>query len=85
MSRGLRALKRIKDFLVLNTKHWKQDVGYIEKELKALEIIKEKKVNIILLISSFNNHITIRYYNSWFPDKLKLTQEEYDLLKEVLL
>ena len=33
MSKGLRALKRIEDFLKVNTPHWKQDVGYIEKEM----------------------------------------------------
>lgn len=37
MSKGLEALERIKEFMKLNAKHWKQDVGYIEKELKRLE------------------------------------------------
>lgn len=83
MSKGLRALKRIKDFLVLNTKHWKQDVSYIEKELKVLEIIKEKKVNTQALIE-----MSLREYNDfcnyvWITPIL--TQEEYDLLREVLL
>lgn len=43
MNKGLRALKRIEDFLKVNTPHWKQDVGYIEKELKRLE--KYDKLN----------------------------------------
>ena len=64
MSKGLRALERLKPLIEVNIKHWKQDVGYIEKELKALEIIKK--------------YIDIEYWTD-------LTQEEYDLLKEVLL
>lgn len=55
----------------------------IEKSLKALEIIKEKEVDIHnLLISE-----TVEQYNSythWLGYKGNLTQEEYDLLKEVL-
>ena len=45
MSKGLRALKRITDFLKVNTPHWKQDVSYIEKELKDYEWLKSK-INI---------------------------------------
>ena len=53
----------------------------IEKELKALEIIKNKKVdtyalNVSNCLESYNN------YAKW--ENSKLTQEEYSLLKEVL-
>lgn len=41
MSRGQRALGRIRGFLSQNCKHWKQDVGYIEEELKDYHEIKE--------------------------------------------
>lgn len=54
----------------------------IEKKLKALEIIKEKRVDVGWLISCEN----IKQYNGVIgtaTHKL-LTQEEYDLLKEVL-
>lgn len=37
--KGLRALARVKDFMSQNCKHWKQDIGYIEQELKALDIL----------------------------------------------
>ena len=60
------------------------DYKYInEPKLKAFEIIKKKNVNTYLLqisISLKQYHILIEH--SIFE---KLTQEEYDLLKEVLL
>lgn len=65
MSKGLKALERLKPLIEANFKHWKQDVGYIEKELKALEIIKNKECI--------------------FKGLQDVTQEEYDLLKEVCL
>ena len=56
------------------------------KKVKALEIVKNKKVNMFGLFE------TIKYENpSSYNDSIKcpvnyeLTQEEYDLLKEVLL
>lgn len=52
-----------------------------EKELKAFEIIKKKKVNVIRL---FTNGFDIDLYHSNLRDELKLTQEEFELLKEVL-
>lgn len=57
-----------------------------EKELKALEIIKKKKVNMISLLSSIEWHNPSHYNDSvGCPIGCELTQEEYDLLKEVLL
>ena len=59
----------------------------VKKELKALEIIKEKRVDTYLLCSCNS----VDEYNSMFEhrfgsyDKRALTQEDYDLLKEVLL
>lgn len=56
----------------------------IVKSLKALEIIKKKLVNCSHLVGE-----TLDYYNSMWEfdggEKYQLTQEEYDLLKEVLL
>lgn len=49
----------------------------IEKELKALEIIKNKKVNVPLLIQEGS------VYNCYVGYEV-LTQDELDLLKEVL-
>lgn len=51
------------------------------KELKALEIIKEKEVNVFIFLHSGD----LETYNDMVEDNRKLTQEEYDLLKEVLL
>lgn len=53
------------------------------KEHKAIEIIKEKKVNCYLIIGSEN----LEDYNGCVDDitEKRLAQEEYDLLKEVLL
>ena len=50
------------------------------KKLKALEIIKKKRVNVHLLILSDS----LEKYNFNLLPYRKLTQEEFDLLKEVL-
>lgn len=59
-------------------------VEQVENSLKALEIIKNKKVDMAILLGSYD----LYSYNSGFgylPQEDELTQEEYDLLKEVLL
>ena len=50
---------------------------------KALEIIKEKRVDVAELVVSCD----LKAYNYLFRlvEKWQLTQEEYDLLKEVLV
>ena len=63
-----------------------QDLGNkCYKWKQALEIIINKRVDVDLLLSSFS----LKYYNEQiYEEKLgekQLTQEEYDLLKEVLL
>lgn len=96
MSKGLEALKEIaiqsvealigkqeplrtqKINELLETKQFK----CIEKELKALEIIKEKDTDIGWLknaedLCQYNNGMGVNSYSA-------LTQEEYDLLKEEL-
>lgn len=67
----------------------------VEKKLKALKIIKEKEVNVYIL-QWYLKHSSYEQYADDFErnrrdcdlpdlgDKI-LTQEEYDLLKEVLL
>ena len=86
MSKELEALERLYcagrldlDY-VLNGKQ-NQDYKIIEKALKALEIIKNKEVNVFVLLHSGN----LKIYNDIVEDNRKLTQEKYDLLKEVLL
>lgn len=56
-----------------------------EKKLKALEIIKEKNVWFWVFRRTHN----VNEYNEkvalYYPECDELTQEEYDILKEVLL
>ncbi len=67
----------------------KKDLLDIEKSLKALEIIKEKRVNALELSTCANYETYLAFFNKWNwngeYDKYILTQEEYNLLKEVLL
>ena len=69
-----------------------KDVNNVAKRLKALEIIKEKRVNVDVVIRAFYLDSAVeegqglKYYNCTANHESKpLTQEEYDLLKEVLL
>lgn len=56
-----------------------------EKLEKAWEVVKEKSVNVLILKDSFIYENGLEYYNKeWHWKYLALTQEEYDLLKEVL-
>ena len=56
-----------------------------EKKLKALEIIKNKEVNVNILISCIIGAIEpLEFYNEKVSTNLKLTQQEFELLKEVL-
>ena len=67
-------------------------VDIIEKELKALEIIKRKRVDVVLFLTILEFHddkTALTLYNreilKKYCDLYVLTQEEYDLLKEELL
>lgn len=68
----------------------KENFKIIEKELKALEIIKTKNVDIFFLINScdevdkYNEEIIDNTMYYCYSNCRKLTQEEFDLLKEVL-
>ena len=80
MSKGLKALEILESLVAIYGK-FEFDFTDIEKELKALEIIKEKEVNIykIRICDSLDE------YNKLKSTGRELTQEEYELLKEVLL
>ena len=57
-----------------------------QKELHALEIIKEKHVQIswfTKLLKIYPNY-TESDYNFALPDDMRLSEEEYNILKEVL-
>lgn len=101
MSKGLEALKYLDEHnLNWHDNPTKKYVDIIEKELKALKIIKEKEVNTRFLCQLFSNKGLVRYetYEDYLRKDCKeyknaylsvslfpLTQEEFDLLKEELL
>ena len=74
--------------------HWEKDLGWNEelnivetalkkqvddeKKLKALEILKEKEVDIFIL----NRCNDVETYNDSNHQEIPLTQEEFDLLKK---
>ena len=74
MSKGLEELELIKELNV------SKSIINIDKELKTLEIIKEKRVDIGWLIRSEN----YSKYNLGVGSSQALKKQEYDLLKEVL-
>ena len=55
------------------------------KELKALELIKEKRVDCFKLIAIMRTSDHLEHYNQNYGKRFQLTQEEYDSLKEELL
>ena len=64
-----------------------EEFEIIEKELKALEIIKTKNVDIDYIKTCFyDKKGGFKDYNAYVghDEDKELTQEEYDLLKEVL-
>ena len=84
MNKGLEALKiMVKDNDLELPYH--NTILTIEQELKAFEIIRNKRVDVDLLLSSFS----LKYYNEQISEEKlgekQLTREEYDLLKEVML
>ena len=89
MSKGLVALERIKNAPTIYVgcasdvyTRYSHECKIIETALKALEIIKEKNVDICLLQATNKDE----QYNIWkLPTSKKLEKKEYDLLKEVLL
>ena len=86
MSKGLEALERMARNVETNEYVFNdqccEDYNTIEKELKALEIMKNKEVQIATLILS--NTCDGYNFSKGLLGKF-LTQEEYNLLKEVLL
>ena len=91
MSKELEALNRICEHLDLDDEYFylkngeKADYKVIEKSLKALEIIKEKRVDVRFLFQCKSLRDYNFIYKGTNQSKLCLTKEEYELLKEVLL
>ena len=73
------------DFCKKRDKQWKQDVNKNIDRLKSLEIIKEKRVNVNQFLKHCSSNNKWGYNKTVCDKKRQLTQEEYDLLKEVLL
>ena len=86
MSKGLKALEKIVGCSTIESHRpkWQEDYKTVEKSLKALEIIKKKRVNVRLIYHT-DNFIEYSEKTRQYYDCVPLTQEEYDLLKEVLL
>ena len=64
-----------------------QDYQLVKKSLQALEIIKEKEVDVFLLkdcpnLAHYNRHFD---YSEYIKLTRNLNQEEWDLLKEISL
>lgn len=77
---------RIEEMLKKSLKEWVLKNAF-PKELKALDIIKEKKVDTTTLFICFKDYNLETYNECVNPlaGELSLTQQEYDLFKEVLL
>ena len=85
--KGLEAFEEIKAVmskLFGDVEKCNKSLDIIEKELKALEIIKEKRVNAIILFHYSNYKTPFKYNRCIMDHDRQLTQKEYDLLKEVL-
>ena len=95
---GLKSLERIEnEYSIDEAVFYKEDFNQIRKELKALEIIKEKNVSawgfrnrVFGYHSNMTINDTYEYYLNYFGcyhngfDVELLTKEEFDLLKEVV-
>ena len=81
--KGLKALaKVVRKYFIHNMD---KEITAIEKELKALEIIKNKRVDVGFFMILQYGENPLEELNRSYEETQRLTQEEYDLLKEVLL
>ena len=89
MSKGLESFKRIKSYFnpkqLLTKEMTLNDLDIIEKELEALEILKNKEVNVHALLLHLKTFDKPDGYNVLVGTKYQIAQEEYDILKEALL
>lgn len=82
MNKGLHALKRLQGegrVGVYDETDIAQDLEMAEYYLQALDIVKDKKVNVFILLHSGD----LETYNDMVEDNRKLTLEQYGHLIEV--
>lgn len=91
MNKGIEALERLEENIIAVNVDYEMkhvaDYETIEKRLKALEIIKEKDVYVseLIYLSDQDYDCYLRFcYNEEYPTEDILSEEEFNLLKEVL-
>ena len=84
---GLEAIEKLRQLLAyeMDGINFMNEVEVIEKYLRALEIIKNKEINIHSLLLHLKRFDSPDGYNVLVGEKYKLSQKEYDLLKEVVI
>lgn len=87
--KGLEALSRVESFVGYNycSTDLLNEMATLSKELKALEIIKNKRVDVEGFKEALGNasFLQLETYNNWvfYDEDRMLIQEEWDLLTEV--
>lgn len=86
MSKGLEKLKEIRDICSGMTNVFDEDLDVIEKELKALEIIKKYKRKEYLFWIMEEYSTWEDYLEHCIKSDIRpyIKKEEYELLKEIL-
>lgn len=88
MTKGFKAMCVIALNAQLNGINLGNELRAIEKELKALEIIKKKQIAVdefIRCVSEYDDELALEEYSAFAGEKYTPTQEEFYLLKEVLM
>ena len=79
---GLKSLERIEnEYSIDEAVFYKEDFKQVRKELNALEIMKEKKVDVFRFKKLDFNTFNQLQKSCKLPE---LTEEQFNLLKEVL-
>ena len=85
----MNSLEKFRKLILTHHIDINEDIEQISRELKALEIIKKKRVNVLELSVCDNYETYMSFFKQWNwkgeYDNFIITQEEYELLKEVLL
>lgn len=88
MSKALEAIERIEnEYSIDEAVFYKEDFRQVRRELKALEIIKDKRIDIEIFYTFFiEGNRNYSFYDIHYGTygEYCLTETEFDLLKEVL-